>query len=100
MEQIRVDASINDYLLDIVHATRDSEELRVGVSTRGVLLWNRAAQALALIEGRDYVVPDDAKQLALQVLAHRVMLQSVIPGGDRSAAESVIRQIIDTVPLP
>ncbi len=97
---VSVEPAISQYLLDVVHATRESSELAVGVSTRGLLLWNRAAQASALIAGRDYVVPDDAKDLALPVLAHRVMLQSVVPGGDRSASESVIRQIIDTVPAP
>ncbi|MGI9518674.1 MAG: AAA family ATPase [Pirellulaceae bacterium] len=100
VRNVKVEPSISQYMLDVVHATRESSELAVGVSTRGALLWNRAAQAAALIDGRDYVVPDDAKQLCMQVLAHRVMLQSVVPGGDRSAAESVIRQIIDTVPAP
>ena len=58
---VRVDDAIADYLLDIVHATREGEDLHVGVSTRGALTLYRAAQSLALVSGRDYVVPDDIK---------------------------------------
>ncbi len=67
--QVVVEESIGDYLLDIVTATRNSPLLRVGVSTRGALCLYRAAQGLAVIENRDYVVPDDVKRLAVPVLA-------------------------------
>ena len=65
VRHVRVDDAIADYLLDIVHATRRSEDLHVGVSTRGALTLYRAAQSLALVSGRDYVVPDDVKTLAV-----------------------------------
>jgi MoxR-like ATPase len=58
---VQVDDAITEYLLDIVHATRRSEDLHVGVSTRGALTLYRAAQSLALVSGRNYVVPDDIK---------------------------------------
>jgi MoxR-like ATPase len=73
VRQVTVEDSIYEYLLDIVEATRQSDELRVGVSTRGALCFYRAAQALALIRGRTYVVPDDIKELAVPVLSHRVV---------------------------
>ena len=80
VRQIRVDDAIADYLLDIVHMTRKSDELHVGVSTRGRLTLYRAAQSLALVSGRDFVIPDDIKALAVPVLAHRVARQVVPPG--------------------
>lgn len=100
VRQVRVDESISNYMLDVVHATRDSAEFNVGVSTRGVLLWNRAAQALALINGRDYVTPDDAKQLSVPILAHRVMVAGITQGGQRESVEAIMRRIIEQVPIP
>ena len=73
VRQVEVEDSINEYLLDIVQATRRCDELHVGVSTRGALALYRAAQAAALVAGRQYVVPDDVKRLAVPVLAHRVI---------------------------
>jgi len=62
--QIRVDDAINDYMLDIIHATRSHEQLQLGVSTRGAITLYRAVQSMALVEGRSYVIPDDVKRLA------------------------------------
>jgi MoxR-like ATPase len=100
VRQVLVDASIDGYLLDIVEATRRSDDLHVGISTRGALSLYRAAQALALIGGRDYVVPDDVKGLAVPVLAHRVIAKGYLHGGQRDAVESMIRQLVDQVPVP
>ncbi|GAC1467474.1 MAG: AAA family ATPase [Isosphaeraceae bacterium] len=97
---IRVDDTIADYLLDIVHATRHGEELHVGVSTRGALTLYRAAQSLALVSGRGYVVPDDLKALAVPVLAHRVVGKSFLQAGEFGAAEAVIRDILDRIRVP
>jgi MoxR-like ATPase len=97
---VRVDDSIADYLLDIVHATRRGEDLHVGVSTRGALTLYRAAQSLALVSGRDYVVPDDIKSLAVPVLAHRVVGKSFLQAGEFGAAEAVIRDIVDRIRVP
>ncbi|MCR9116704.1 MAG: ATPase, partial [bacterium] len=92
--------TIDDYLLDIVEATRNSEELFVGVSTRGALALYRAAQASALLEGRDYLVPDDIKQLAKPVLAHRVISKGYLQGGHRSVVEGIIERIVEDTPAP
>jgi len=97
---VRVDDSIADYLLDIVHATRRAEDLHVGVSTRGALTLYRAAQSLALVSGRDYVVTDDVKSLTLPVLAHRVLGKSFLQAGEFGAAEAVIRDLVDRVRVP
>ena len=100
VRRVRVDDAIADYLLDIVHATRDGEELHVGVSTRGALTLYRAAQSLAFVSGRDYVVPDDIKMLAVPVLSHRVVGKSFLQAGEFGAAEAIIREVVDRLRVP
>ena len=100
VRRVKVDSSIAQYLLDIVDATRQSEELTVGVSTRGALLWYRACQALALIQGRDFVVPDDVKYLAIPVLSHRVKSQGSVYENQRGFAEAIMRRIVSSVTVP
>jgi MoxR-like ATPase len=100
VRDVRVDESIYDYLLDIVDETRNCEDLHVGVSTRGALSLYRAAQASALIDGREFVVPDDVKRLTVPVLAHRVLTKSFVQGGSREAAEMLIEQLVDNVMVP
>ena len=100
VRKIPVDEAISDYLLDIVHRTRETDELRVGVSTRGALSLYRAAQAFALIEGRQFVIPDDVKRLAPHVLAHRVLLKGYVRSGQREASEAVIRRLVEQTPVP
>ncbi|MDZ4686160.1 MAG: MoxR family ATPase [Planctomycetaceae bacterium] len=97
---VRVDDSINDYLLNIVHATRQHDELQLGVSTRGAITLYKACQSLALIEGRDFVIPDDVKRLAGPVLAHRVAVKGVLREGQRERAKQVIRQILAKTAVP
>jgi MoxR-like ATPase len=100
VRHIRVDDAIADYLLDLVHATRESDDLNVGVSTRGALTLYRASQGLALVSGRDYVVPDDIKALAVPVLAHRVVGKSFLQAGEFAAAEAIINDLVDRVRVP
>lgn len=100
VRNVRVDDAVADYLLDIVHATRKGDELHVGVSTRGALTLYRAAQSLALVSGRDYVVPDDVKTLAVPVLAHRVVGKSFLQAGEFGAAEAIIRDLVDRTRVP
>jgi MoxR-like ATPase len=97
---VRVDESINDYLLDIVEATRNHGELELGVSTRGALTYYRAAQAMALVEGREFVVPDDIKRLAIPVLAHRVICRGLVREGQRNRSQGIIRRILQEIPVP
>ena len=98
--KVTVDRAIEDYLLDIIAATRECDELYVGISTRGALGLYRASQALALVEGRDYVVPDDVKHLSVPVLSHRVITKGYLHGGQRDAAEAVIKRLVAEIPVP
>jgi MoxR-like ATPase len=100
IRNVKFEESVLDYLQDIVEATRESSELQVGVSTRGALGYYRAAQAMAAIHDRDYVVPDDIKQLAVPLIAHRVVPRGLAAGTDRKAAESIVRRLLDTVKIP
>src|SRR6476469_6324026 len=100
VRSVRVDDTIADYLLEIVHATRKGEDLHVGVSTRGALTLYRAAQSLALVSGRDYVVPDDIKSLAIPVLAHRVLGKSFLQAGEVGASEAVVRDLVERIKVP
>ena len=100
VREVRVDESIYDYMLDIVAATRETPDLRVGISTRGALCLYRATQALALIRGRDYVVPDDVKDLTIPVLSHRVVTKGHLHGGSRDAVESTIARLVDEIQVP
>jgi MoxR-like ATPase len=100
VRRVEVEDSINSYLLDIVDATRGCEDLHTGVSTRGALALYRAGQAAALVEGRQYVVPDDIKQLAVPVMAHRVISRGYLHGGQREAIEALIQRLVDEVAVP
>jgi len=96
VKEVRVDESITDYVLSIAEATRRSRTLEVGVSPRGCLMLSRAAQARALVEGRDYCTPDDVKSLAIAVLSHRV-IESVSMGVPNSLeAEEIMAKILET----
>jgi len=97
---VQVDDAIGEYLLDIVHATRRSEDLHVGVSTRGALTLYRATQSLALVSGRNYVIPDDVKTLIVPVLSHRVVGKSFLQAGEFGAAEAIVRDIVDRLRVP
>jgi len=100
VRQVTVEDSINEYVLDIIEATRRCDELHVGVSTRGTLALYRAAQAAALVAGRRFVVPDDVKRLTVPVLAHRVIPKGYLHGGQRQVIESLIERLVDDVPVP
>jgi len=102
VETVKVEESLLGYVMAIVQATRSHAALALGVSPRGSLALVRAAQALALTEGRSYCVPDDIKQLAIPALAHRVIHRARWEAaGDRhDDAETVIREILQDVPVP
>jgi MoxR-like ATPase len=102
VDSVRIDATLTTYIMDMVTATRKSNLIEVGVSPRGSLAMYRLAQARALVEGRDYCIPDDIKELAVPAFAHRIVLSSDYgPRGPHStAANQVIREIIEGVPVP
>jgi MoxR-like ATPase len=100
VRQVRVEETLTDYLLDLIAATRYHPDIHLGGSTRAALALYRAAQGLALIEGRDYVVPDDIKRLAVPVLAHRILLRAPRQDSSTNAAEEIIQDILAQAPVP
>lgn len=102
VKNVLVEDEVLSYILQIVNATRKSPLISVGCSPRGSLYYFRAVQACAFLYGRDYVIPDDVKKLALPLLAHRILLKSstVFQDSRVEEAEKVIQQIVDTIPVP
>ena len=100
--QVRVDDALVDYLLQIVDSTRKSEMLELGVSPRGALALFRSAQALALVEGRDYCIADDIKRLVVPCFAHRVIANSRSASlRNRSRdAENALQEILTRTVVP
>ena len=98
--RIHVASVVDDYVLAFVQATRDNRDIEVGVSPRGALALRRAAQARALLEGRDHVLPDDIKALAVPVLAHRLMLASDAQQGQRLQAQHLLASLLGSLPVP
>jgi MoxR-like ATPase len=98
--QTRLDATILDYIIDLAEATRNHEQLHLGISPRGSLALTAAAQASAVLNGRDYVIPDDVKQLVIPVCAHRVISKSYLHNGDADSTGRILRTILDQVPTP
>ncbi len=96
---IKVDDSIYQYIVDLVNATRSTRDLRFGVSHRGTLSLFRAARAFALVEGRDYVLPDDIKKLFIPIVSHRVISSSsqMDSGLNREVLENILAKV--SVPL-
>jgi MoxR-like ATPase len=99
---VKVDASLHDYALEIVNRTRKSDQLALGVSPRGTLMLQRAAQAHAFLDGRDYCIPDDFKQLAVPVFGHRVVASSRHASLQKKSetTEAVLREIVESVRVP
>ena len=97
---VRLDVSVVDYILDLVEATRNNDDLHLGVSPRGSLALTQAAQASAVLNGRDYVTPDDVKQLFLVACAHRVVSKTYLHNGDANATGRILQVILDRVPAP
>jgi MoxR-like ATPase len=100
--QVAVEDSLVDYMLRLVSRTREHEHLALGVSPRGSQALFRAAQALALLEGRTYCIPDDFKRLAIPVFAHRVVVSTRYASTLRKSEQSdtIIRGILDTTEVP
>jgi len=98
-EYIHVDEQVRDYILDVGRATRENDGVEVGVSPRGIQRLLEATRARAVIRGREFVVPDDVKRLAVPVFAHRIVLnsESMIGGETR---EDIVQAALDEVAVP
>ncbi len=99
-ERVRMAPEVADYLLRIVEATRQSPLLSAGASTRGALLLAAACRARALLRGRDFVLPDDVKALAVPSLSHRVTLAGVARAPSIAESERIVMDLLERVPLP
>ena len=96
---VRIDRSLGRYVVALAEATRRHAQVKLGCSPRGSLMLFRAAQARALLEGRDFVVPEDVKAQAIPVLAHRLGLETKARYTGVSK-EDLVREVLDAVPVP
>jgi len=97
--KIWISTPVREYIADVVRATRNHESLRFGASPRGSLGLMRAGQAMAALMGRDYVLPDDVKELTVPLLAHRLLLNEEERLRGRTA-EYFLQHILDRIPVP
>ena len=96
---VYVDQRVREYIVDIVRLTRDHSDIYLGASTRAALALFRGAQAMAALRGRDYVVPDDVKSLAGEVLAHRLIVSPAARIRNLDTRDTV-EEILDSLPVP
>ncbi len=100
VRDVDIEDSVVRYLLEIVRTTRETARTEVGASPRAALALTRASQALAAIEGRDFVTPDDIKQLAVPVLAHRIICHAGFHDGSGGSAETIVEELLESVSVP
>jgi MoxR-like ATPase len=100
VRKVRVESVLADYVLDLIEATRVHPDVTLGASTRAGLSLYRATQALAVLNGRDYAVPDDVKQLAPAVLTHRILTRGFRQSSRDETAAAVLREILSQTPVP
>jgi len=98
VKEIYVDQGVADYIVRLVGATREHADVYLGASPRGSLHLYKAAQAMAAINGRDYVIPDDVKQLAVPVLGHRLIVRSQASLREVDN-DAIVREVLSTVPI-
>ncbi|MEO6487880.1 MAG: MoxR family ATPase, partial [Thermoanaerobaculia bacterium] len=101
VSNIHVNESLVEYLMTIIHTTRNHAEVALGVSTRGALTYFKACQALAMVSGRDFVIPEDVKRLAGAVLSHRILMKDRrLLRGDFSPESRFINRIVSEIAVP
>ena len=102
VHQVKVDEALVDYMLAVVEKTRSHESLALGVSPRGAQAMYRATQALAMVEGRGYAIPDDIKRLVVPIFAHRVIVNTRTALSQRSSdlADRILQEILTLVDVP
>lgn len=98
--QVQISEAIRDYIVRIVRATRESDKIKLGVSPRGTVALTRACRALAAMQGRDFVIPDDVNELAVPVLAHRIISQSQSSIRLSGSNEAIIEYLLSKTPAP
>jgi MoxR-like ATPase len=98
IKEVYVDQAVAEYIVRLVHATRDHPDVYLGASPRGSINLYRSSQAYAALAGRDYVIPDDVKQLGVAVLAHRLIVKSQASLREVDP-EQIVREILASVPV-
>ena len=99
VENVHVAESVGRYAIDLVQATREHQDTLVGASPRGSLALLLCSRALALIEGRDFVIPEDVKRLAIPALAHRIVIRPEL-WLNNVAPETIVESVLEHVPVP
>jgi MoxR-like ATPase len=99
--RVHASEALLDYLMTIIETTRTHPEIALGVSTRGALTYFKACQALAMVQGRDYMIPDDIKRLAPAVLSHRIVLRDRrVARGEFAPEAKFIQRLLTEIPVP
>ncbi len=96
---VRISDEIKRYIVDIVGGTRSAEGIKMGASPRASLTMMKTTQALALFDGLEFVTPDHVQELAVPVLAHRIVIDSQAHFSGRTA-ETVVKEMLEAVPVP
>ena len=99
-DEVRMDRSLADYVIALAQATRESDDLLVGMSPRGSLALAQAARASAVLAGRDHCVPEDIVENVLPVCAHRVVTRNTMHDGDTVTSRRIMQRILETVASP
>ncbi|WP_432800118.1 AAA family ATPase [Poriferisphaera sp. WC338] len=99
-QDIKIDQTLVEYIVQIANATRENEQLQIGVSPRGTLALIHAAKATALLGARDYVVPDDIISNVIPVFAHRIIPKNYIHDAGGVTSQRIMQQVLETVPSP
>ncbi|WP_020471562.1 AAA family ATPase [Zavarzinella formosa] len=100
VREVRVSDAIADYVLDIIEATRARSDVTLGASTRAAIGFYRATQAAALLDGRDFVTPDDVRSLAVPAIAHRIIAKASGLAGTGDAASEAVLDVVRKLPVP
>ena len=100
VDEIKVNEAVRGYIADIGIATRTNSNLKLGVSTRGLIALKRMSQARAALRGRDYVTPEDVKIVSPYVCAHRIISRSTVMRDGTDAKIDIVNKLIDDIPVP
>lgn len=100
VDEVKMEASLLDYIIALATATRENEDLQVGISPRGALALAQAARATAVVQGRTYCVPEDVVSNIMPVFAHRVISKTYMHSGDTATTRRIIQQVMESVPSP
>ncbi len=100
VDSVRLDQALVDYVISLATATRENDDLQIGLSPRGSIALAQAAKATATLQGRDYCIPEDIVSNVLPVCSHRVISKTYMHAGDTATTRRIIQQVLETVPSP